>query len=128
MKGREVIRHQDGGVRERRVGKGAYKWISTVALRRLAQRYEYGGVKYDVGDDYKKGLPASDCWDSAIRHLVEWIAGNDNEDHLAAAVWNIFCIIEMEENNPRWIDIDSRPTTVRDYNDDTLSLIKEEDQ
>lgn len=115
MSKQEVIRHPNGGVRERRVGKGCYKWMSMAALRRLADRYEYGGLRYNVADDYKKGLPASDCWDSAVRHLVDWMSGDDEEDHLAAAAWNVFCLIEMEENNPEWIDIDSRPKYQKSY-------------
>lgn len=104
----ERVEYDNGAVRESRIGKGVYKYMPMKALMRLADRYEYGARKYGATDNFKKGLPASDCWDSAFRHLIKYMDGDNSEDHLAAAVWNIFTIIEMEHNNPKYQDIESR--------------------
>lgn len=85
-----------GSVRDTREGKGRYDLISTIALRRLAQHYENGAVKY--GDrNWEKGQPLNRYWDSAVRHLINWLEGERSEDHLAAAAWNVFSIIHTEE-------------------------------
>lgn len=103
-----VVTFEDGGVRQSAMGKGTYKFIPTIALKRLSHRYQYGEMKYGATDNFKKGLPTSDCWDSAMRHLVAYMDGDNSEDHLAAVAWNVFTIMEMEVNNTKWQDIESR--------------------
>lgn len=105
---KDVRAYEGGSVRHRPLGKGLYRAMPMVALRRLAQRYEYGAIKYGKSEGYKDGLPVSDCWDSAIRHLIEYMDGDNSEDHLAACVWNCFAMMEMEVNNPKWQDIEAR--------------------
>lgn len=114
---RDIIHFEDGGIRAENKGKGLYSCMSMVGLRRLSHRYEYGARKYKASDDYKKGLPTSHCFDSAMRHLVSYMMGDNSEDHLAAVAWNVFCIMEMEENNPKWQDIPTRQQfTKEDFN------------
>lgn len=104
----EIIKYENGGIRESAIGKGTYKYVPTVALKRLSHRYQYGEIKYGATDNFKKGLPVSDCWDSAMRHLIAYMEGNNSEDHLAAVVWNVFCIMEMEKSHPEMVDLESR--------------------
>jgi len=96
-----------GAVRDIQEGKGRFDLISPAALTRLAIHYENGSRKYD-DRNWEKGIPASRCFSSAVRHLFKWIAGLNDEDHLAAAAWNIFAIMHFEENKPEMIDISSR--------------------
>lgn len=103
-----IIQFKDGGVRQSALGKGTFKYVPTVALRRLSHRYQYGEIKYGATDNFKKGLPTSDCWDSAMRHLIAYMEGDNSEDHLAAVIWNACCIMEMECNNREYHDIASR--------------------
>lgn len=100
--------NEDGGVRETNSYKGLFYCMSTAGLRRLSARYKYGFIKYGASDNYKKGLPASDCIDSCFRHLVAYLEGDNSEDHLAAVAWNAFCIMEMECNNPKYCNITTR--------------------
>lgn len=66
------------------------------AIRRLAQHYEGGAKKY--GDrNWELGQPVGRYLDSALRHLFAVLEGKDDEDHLAAAAWNVLGAIEMEE-------------------------------
>ena len=103
-----IKQFEGGGIRENPEGKTAYNNISFIGLKRLAQRCEYGGRKYGVSDNYKAGLPTLDSWNSAFRHLIAYIEGDNSEDHLAACAWNCFAIMECEVNHPEFQNIKSR--------------------
>lgn len=103
-----VQSYEGGSFREAVPGKGLYSCMPMNALTRLSRRYEYGAVKYGRADAYKDGLPVSRCWDSAMRHLVAYMSGNNSEDHLAACVWNCMAMMYMEEEKPQWQDIQCR--------------------
>lgn len=123
----EVIKYEGGGGRESAIGKGTYKYVPTVALKRLSHRYQYGEMKYGATDNFKKGLPVSNCWDSAMRHLVAYMDGDNSEDHLAAVAWNVFAIMEMEKSHPEMVDIETRAgkkSTPEYYRDEALALFK----
>ena len=92
-----------GAVRDPAKGKGRYDLITPHGLKRLALHYEAGAAKYD-DRNWEKGIPASRCFSSAVRHLFRWIAGERKEDHLAAAAWNIFAIMHFEAVKPEMID------------------------
>ena len=85
-----------GALRDSRAGKGRHDLISPIALRRLAQHYENGGLKY-ADRNWEKGIPLSRYVDSATRHLNNYLEGMRDEDHLSACAWNCFCIIHTEE-------------------------------
>lgn len=84
-----------GSHRDTRTGKGRYDLLSAFALDRDAYLLELGAIKYDARN-WEKGMPFSRCFDSALRHLLRYIAGHDDEDHLAAARFNIACIMHFE--------------------------------
>lgn len=100
-----------GSRRDTRKGKGRYDLISPIALKRLAKHYENGAEKY--GDrNWEKGQPLMRYLDSAIRHIVNLIEGLEDEDHAAAAAWNVFAYIHTQEmilkgRLPK--DLDDRP-------------------
>jgi len=85
-----------GAVRDIQQGKGRYDLLPVRAIRRLAEHYENGAVKY--GDrNWEKGIPLTRMMDSAMRHLFKALQGMTDEDHLTAAAWNILGIIELQE-------------------------------
>jgi len=85
-----------GSVRDKREGKGRFDLIPTIALKRLAQHYENGAVKY--GDrNWEKGQPLSSYMDSLIRHAYAFMGGDRSEDHLSAIAWNAMSVIFTEE-------------------------------
>lgn len=85
-----------GARRDLRVGKGRYDLLQYRALGRVAKVAERGAEKY--GDEnWRLGIPPKRFQDSAMRHLCQYGAGNRDEDHLGQAVWNLLCIIEMQE-------------------------------
>jgi hypothetical protein len=97
-----------GAVRDPSSGKGRYDLISPYATFRLALHYEAGAKKYE-DRNWEKGIPASRCFDSAKRHLDKWLMGKTDEDHLAAAAWNVFAIMHFEAVKPGMIDVGPKP-------------------
>lgn len=93
---RDTYNDGKGAVRERAEGKGRYDLLPVFATRRLARWYELGAGKY--GDrNWEKGIPFSRCIDSCKRHIDKFIMGMHDEDHLAAAVWNLMAIMDYQE-------------------------------
>lgn len=94
--GKRISYGEDKAVREPSTGKGRYDLISPFATRRLAEWYELGAQKY-ADRNWEKGIPFSRYIDSAKRHLDKFVMGMEDEDHLAAAAWNIFAIMHHQE-------------------------------
>jgi hypothetical protein len=85
-----------GATRDAKAGKGRYDLISPYMIRRLAGLYERGGQLY--GDrNWESGQPFSGLYSSALRHTWQALAGEKDEDHLAAAIWNLTALIHFEE-------------------------------
>lgn len=96
--------YSSGAVRDNHTGKGRYDLMSIQGLLRLARWYESGALKY-TDRNWEKGMPISRYCDAAFRHLVKYMAGCDDEDHLAAVAWNVFAIMHHERNNPDMQDL-----------------------
>ena len=98
---------ETGAVRDNEVGKGRTDLIPACALLRLSKHYEIGGKKYGE-NNYQLGIPISSFMDSAMRHLLKYMDGWDDEDHLSAATWNILGAMWTEEKKPEMQDIRAR--------------------
>ena len=61
--------------------------IANMALE-LAKHYEEGAKKYSERN-WEKGIPLHCYMDSATRHLLKYIRGDDDERHDRAFAWNI---------------------------------------
>ena len=86
---------ETGAVRDAQGGKGRFDLLPWLAIWALAHHTEKGCVKY--GDrNWEKGIPVKNYIDSGLRHLVEAILGLQDENHLAAALWNIACAYETK--------------------------------
>ena len=96
-------RFPSGAVRSPDADNERYDLISPIALRRLARTYAEGAKKY--GDyNWLKGIPGSDLVNRIIRHLMLFLLGDQSEDHLAHAAWNIFALIHFQETKPELLD------------------------
>jgi hypothetical protein len=97
-----------GSVRDVRTGKGRFDLIPPIFLRRLARHVENGAVKY--GDkNWELGQPLSSYLDSGMRHTVNLLALDVDEDHAAAVAWNamaFMCTAEWIKSGmlPRELD------------------------
>lgn len=85
-----------GAVRDSREGKGRYDLIPVIALKRVAAVYEKGASKY-AARNWETGINQSRCYDSALRHLMQYAEGLRDEDHLAQAAFNVLAMIFTEE-------------------------------
>ena len=102
-----ITQFPSGAVRSADADDVRYDLITPVGLRRLAETCAEGAAKY--GDvNWQKGIPASQMLNHAIRHLYLWLAGDDREDHLAHAAWNILGVCHFEERLPEMIDVPAR--------------------
>lgn len=80
------------------------------ALARLAVHYENGARKY--GDrNWERGQPASRYMDSAVRHINRARAGDADEDHMAAAAWNLIAALHTS----LLVDMDELPAALADW-------------
>lgn len=90
-----------GARRDGSAGKGRFDLLPLSALTRVAQHFEKGAAVYGE-NNWKLGMPIkSVLLDSAIRHLYKAVDGQEDEDHLAAAAWNVLCAIEIQEKVAR---------------------------
>jgi hypothetical protein len=108
-----------GAVRDGAINKGRPSLVPYFAEARVAQWYEKGARKY-VERNWEKGIPLSVFYDSARHHLDKWKAGFIDEDHQAAAMWNMTCIIETEERIKRGVlpsELDDMPHTFEAFDD-----------
>lgn len=103
----ERTQFPSGAVRDMHAGKGRFDLLPMCVLTRLAKHYEAGCQKY--GDrNWETGIPCHSFADSALRHLVKYMDGQDDEDHLIAAIWNLCGLAWNEEKRPDLMDIPAR--------------------
>lgn len=98
---------ETGAVRDMAEGKGRCDLLPAVAVLRLARHFEAGAKKYSERN-WEQGIPIHSFIDSAIRHLMEYLDGQDDEDHLCAAAWNCMCAMWTEEKHPELQNIPTR--------------------
>lgn len=98
---------ETGAVRDMHEGKGDMVSLPNEAILRLSKHYENGAKKYGRWN-YTKGIPVSSFMDSALRHIFKYLDGQDDEDHLSAAAFNILGAMEMEAKHKELIDLPNR--------------------
>lgn len=69
----------------------------------VAKHFENGALKYGE-HNWEKGIPISRYIDSALRHLMKDLAGETDEDHAAAFIWNCMCAAWTMEHLPAMDD------------------------
>ena len=100
----EMENYETGARRDSGSNKGRYDLIPWDCMERVARHYQNGADKY--GDhNWQKGMPSSRYFSSAMRHMVKYITGSRDEDHLAAVIWNVLAIMWNEVHKPEHHDI-----------------------
>jgi len=102
-----IIKFPTGAQRSGDAESQRYDLITPIGLRRLAETYAEGAAKYGERN-WENGFPASVLMNHALRHLNLWLYGDDSEDHLAHAAWNLFAVMHFEESMPEMFDVPSR--------------------
>lgn len=103
----ERTEFESGAVRDMHEGKGDMASLPWESVLRLSKHYEAGAIKYKRWN-YRLGIPVSSFIDSACRHLAKYQCGCDDEDHLAAAAFNILGAMLMENTMPEMVDLPMR--------------------
>ena len=88
-------------------GKGRCDLLPHCAILRVSRHMEAGCVKYPERN-WEQGMPMHSMLDSAMRHLMQYMDGQEDEDHLAAAASNVLMAMWTEEKIPNMQDIPSR--------------------
>ncbi len=70
----------------------------------LSKHFESGAIKYGERN-WEKGIPLSSYIDSAVRHYLKYLDGQEDENHFIAFVWNIICAIWTNSNLPEMRDL-----------------------
>lgn len=73
--------------------------FSTMMLE-VSIHFEQGAKKYGEYN-WQKGIPVNCYIDSAIRHFLKFLRGDEDEPHDRAFVWNIMCCIWEVMHNGR---------------------------
>lgn len=84
-----------GAVRDAQAGKGRMDLLPVRAITSVARVFEAGAVKYGA-DNWRKGIPLNRYVDSGMRHLMKYMMGMRDEDHLHQAIWNLMCLSETQ--------------------------------
>lgn len=109
-----------GANRDLSSGKGRFDLLPPATLRALAVHFEKGAMKYDARN-WEKGIPVSRFMDSAMRHLLQFLDGHNDENHLIAALWNVMCgyetilRIQKGEMKPELYDLPKKITLPSPY-------------
>ncbi len=98
-----------GAVRDTAEDKPSVELISPFAVRRLGDWLSLGAGKYSPRN-WEQGIPLSRCTASMYRHLLAWMAGETNEDHLAAVMCNAMFMMHYQDQ----IDKGNLPDTLND--------------
>ena len=93
---------------------------------RLAKWYELGSKKYSERN-WELGQGLARYFDSGCRHAFYFLDKKEDEDHLAAAVWNFFAIIHTKNmldigKLPK--ELDNMPTVFTVFKEQKISLDK----
>ena len=103
----EMTVFESGAVRDKKTGKGRCDLLPACVLLRLAKHYERGAERYGEYN-WKQGIPCHSFVDSALRHMLKYMDGWTDEDHLIAAIWNLCGLAWTEEKMPELMDIPER--------------------
>ena len=74
------------------------------AVLEVAKHFEEGCNKYGERN-WQKGIPLHCYIDSAIRHYLKFLRGDDDERHDRAFLWNLLCCLWTQKNKPELIDL-----------------------
>lgn len=75
-----------------------------VGFRRLAEAFGEGLLKYKPRN-WKKGFPESVFINHIQEHLRLHLTGDQTEDHLAHACWNLYALMFVQERLPHLMDL-----------------------
>ena len=85
-----------GAVRDTDEGKPRPDLFSPLAMERIGLLLMKGAQKYSE-HNWRKGIPASRCLASLHRHLMKYMQGANDEDHLSGVMANCMFLLHYDE-------------------------------
>lgn len=106
VKAGQKVAESTGALRHDATGKGRFDLLPYHAILRYARHMENGVTEggYEPGN-WRRGISVSRCISSALRHTFQYLEGFKDEDHLAAAIWNLCAIAHFEATMPAVCDL-----------------------
>lgn len=93
-----------GAVRDMHEGKGRCDLLPLTAIIELSKHCEEGALKYGE-HNIDKGIPQHSLVDSGMRHLIKYMRGDQDENHLRAACWNLMWALNQSVEKPELNDL-----------------------
>jgi hypothetical protein len=90
---------KSGAVRSAAVAHLSFTSLPPVGLLALARTAGEGATKYGRFN-YMLGMPIHDLLDHTMAHIVNYIAGDRSEPHLAHAAWGLLVAVQSEVLDP----------------------------
>lgn len=89
-------------LREDKSGKPDFTYFAEMygAMSRIAYRFQLGAVKY-ARMNWRHCENPQTYKESAMRHLAQYINGQDDEDHLGAAAANVLILLDLEAQDTK---------------------------
>lgn len=104
-RGDELIKTDSGAMRSSEESKERLDLVPWHPMARIAKHYSNGEKKYPPNENgeanWVAGLSMRRCIGAVLRHTWKYLAGDRSEDHLAAACWNLFTVMDHEERIER---------------------------
>lgn len=82
---------------------GMFEHTWSTMILEVSKHFEEGAKKYGE-DNWQKGIPTHCYIDSAVRHYLKFLRGDNDEPHDRAFVWNILCCIWTCKHKPELND------------------------
>lgn len=95
---------ETGAIRDSKKGVGRCDLLPMTAILELSKHCQEGAEHYGE-HNVDKGIPQHSLCDSAMRHLVKYMRGDQDEDHLRAAAWNIMWALNQSVEHPELNDL-----------------------
>lgn len=83
--------YPSGMRRDTNSGKPRYDLIPLFMLKRIAEHYSNGAIKYGDNNWQLANSPEelNRFKESAFRHFIQWFSGEQDEDHASAVFFNV---------------------------------------
>lgn len=105
------VRHPSGAVRSGDTDGLAFDCLSPISILAAAGVMAEGAAKYNRGN-YLKGFTFSTCYNHLMCHLMLFMLGDESEDHIGHAQWNLDRLVEFSLTRPELDDrLDYKLTT-----------------
>lgn len=100
----ERTQFDTGAIRDSKKGVGRCDLLPMTAIIELSKHCQEGAERYGE-HNVDKGIPQHSLCDSGMRHLIKYMRGDADENHLRAACWNLMWALQQSVERPELNDL-----------------------